>query len=80
MLGLYFLEEVMTVVRRRAKAPRIRSVKGYVKVRKNENDPRCEEFVIKDIAWANDEFRENETNSMGRPFGFSILSNRYDEM
>ena len=49
----------MTVVRRRAKAPRIRSVKGYVKVRKNENDPRCEEFVIKDIAWANDEFREN---------------------
>ena len=37
MMGLYFLEEVMAVVRKRSKATQVRSIKGLVKLRKEDS-------------------------------------------
>ena len=80
MMGLYFLEEVMAVVRKRSKATQIRSIKGLIKKRKEESGKESEETELKDICWANNEFKNEETRQSERPLGFSILSIRYDEM
>ena len=54
--------------------------KRLIKKRKEESGKESEETELKDICWANNEFKNEETRQSERPLGFSILSIRYDEM
>lgn len=55
----------------------IRSIKGLVKTKREKDS---EETLIRDISWANSEFKEEDSRSVERPLGFSILSVRFDEI
>ena len=76
MLGLYFLEEVMAIVRRRWKVPQIRSIKATVKVKASENSKP----EVTEINWANSQYREDLCKDADKQLGFSIVSKRYDEV
>ena len=75
-MGLYFLEEVMTIVRKRSKVPQIRSIKATVKTKSSGDS----EEVLKEINWANSQYQVEECRDTGRQLGFSVISSRYDEV
>ncbi len=73
MMGLYLLEEVMTVVRRREKVPHIRSIKAVVLYRPEHNSPDA----IYELNSSNGDFKFEELKGSSRPLGFFIMSRRY---
>ena len=75
MMGLFQLEKIMAVVRKRMKVTQIRSIKAAARVKVGEK-----ETVLKEINWANNQYREEVCADESRQLGFSIISRRYDEV
>lgn len=69
MEGLFKLQEVMTIQRKREKAPQIRSLKGIVQL---QNDEKAE------ILWANNIFKERVVSNTNQNLGLCVLAKNYD--
>jgi hypothetical protein len=69
MEGLFKLQEVMTIQRKREKAPQIRSLKGVVQL---QNDEKAE------ILWANNIFKERVVTKTNQNLGLCVFAKNYD--
>jgi hypothetical protein len=70
MEGLFKLQEVMTVQRKKEKAPQIRSLKGVIQL---QNDEKAE------ILWANGIFKERVVSNTIQNLGLCVLARNYDK-
>jgi hypothetical protein len=71
MEGLFRLQEVMSVQRKREKTPQVRSLKGMAQL---QNDERAE------LLWANGVFKERVVPATAaQTLGFCVFARNYDE-
>jgi hypothetical protein len=54
MMGLYFLEEAMTLIRRKQKVPQIRSIKAVAKYKPEEG----QKSTLVEISWVNGQLKQ----------------------
>lgn len=70
MEGLFKLQEVMTVQRKKEKAAQIRSLKGVIQL---QNDEKAE------ILWASGIFKERVVSGTSQNLGLCVLARNYDK-